>query len=170
VPDDSIVRLRAVGVLTYVESAGWYRFRSRDGYSFEMQGIPAAEREDYSFGRHEVRATFYDLNAEACSRGFLLRVFDVGSLNDDDKEHVRAEAEEQITRTGVVHQPPRSLVAHGARVREVFVEEVTRNGHYAIVRTYVQNGRVVQATLVSDPGEGDISDFQHFFASIAIDG
>lgn len=163
-------QLETLGVRIQPREAGWYRLRSEAGYSFELPGVPLAEREEYGLGGARIPALFYDLSAEMSSRGFLVRAFDARALDDAEREELRRLAEEQIARAGETISDRREVRDAGVTVHQIVVEPVTMYGHLALVRTFVRGPFVFQLVAIILPGDGEPGDAERMFRSIQLEG
>jgi hypothetical protein len=169
VPSAEMEALQTMGVRTRAIDLGWYQLASADGYRFEMPGVPVAEHERFRFGGQAVTATFYDLDAEMHSRGFLLRAFDARSLDERGREALRLEAEADVVRAGSEVSHRDRFVERAIEMHEIVVEEIGPNGHVAWVRTFVDGIFVFQLTAIVHPGAGVPEDARRFLRSVRRD-
>lgn len=162
-----IGQLRELGVRTQEHGLGWYRFRSDAGYSFRMPGVPLSERQTYTLGGHRIDAIFYDLTAELGSRGYLLRAFDAGELDPNQREELRQLAENMIVSDHEA-SPPRRVSHQGVECFERVVQDLSMNGHFGVLRTMVLGRFVFQLTVILPPSAGDPGDARQFFESVQL--
>jgi hypothetical protein len=168
-PPAEIADLRAIGVRTQEYGRGWYRFRSDDGYSFQMPGVPLSERQTYAIAGARVDAIFYDLTAELGSRGYLLRAFDARELDRAQREELREQAEAMIVRSNEASEP-RRVPTRGVEAVERVVQGLSINGHFGVLRTMVLGPFVFQLLVVLPPSAGDPGDARQFFESVRLTG
>jgi hypothetical protein len=168
ITDTRLRDLETVGIVTRVDTLGWYRFERAGAYRFRMPGVPVAERESYFFGGVSVPALYFDLSAEANSRGYLLRVFDAVELDPPAREALREEAEAMMLRAAEDASAPETVPYAGGMAHERLLRDLTSNGHHGILRTVVLDRFVFQLVVIMAPGSGDASDARAFFDSIGV--
>lgn len=165
-----VSRLNAMQVHVHVHPNGWYEMRSENGYRFALPGIPSVERVTYDGPGGPIRALRYELVAEGNSRGFYLTVFELGDRTAEDRAAVLEAATRSLVPANATIAERRSVAHGGLPAQEVLVENVTRNQHSLLARSFVHGDRAFQAAAVMAPAAGLPRDVRAFFDSIEVRG
>lgn len=163
-------QLETLGVHVERRDPGWYRLRSDAGYSFELPGVPRAEREEHALGGALVPTVYYRLMAEMSSRGYLVRVYDARELDPAEREELRARAEERLLRSAEEVSARRRRVIGAVAVHEAIIEPLSIYGHIGLVRTFVRGPFVFEIVTVLLPGGGPPDDARRVVGSVRADG
>lgn len=169
-PADRLTTLRAAGLEVIPGPASWSRLTSDDGYSFELPGLPLAEREEWVFHGVRIERTFVDLDVERGLGAYLAYAYLAPGLDERGRERLRMAGQDRITRAGAVVGVPHEVVMLGHRVVEVVVEGVGRwDDYHVVVRSFVA-GELVFVLAVIRPAVGTIpAETDRFFGSFRID-
>lgn len=162
-----VARLNSFAAHVHVHPNGWYDVRSDDGYRFALPGIPSVRQVHLDGPGGGVDGLRYELRAEGNSRGFYLMVFELGG-------HDRGAVLEALTRSLVPEGgsiSERHTIDHGGvPAEQVHVENVTRNQHSLMARSFAHGDRVFQAVAIMAPASGLPRDVQIFLDSLEVRG